>query len=191
MSINNPILLDLPMPIRTKHLAIRPLMPGNGKLLFEAIEETREQLTLWLGWVKDVKIWQDSEITARKFYAEFIRRNALHLAVFKEDWFIGMVGFHDINWKIPSAAIGYWCRQTAQGQGYIREAGAAITRYAFDIMGMKRLTITCQDDNAKSIRVAESLGFSLEIRAKGLTVNAQDEELVMGRCYVRFNVEGV
>lgn len=191
MVINNPLLIDIPMPIHTKRLIIRPFNIGDGKILFEAIEETREQLQLWFGWVKNVTIWQDSELTARKFCIDYIRRKALHLAILKDNHFIGVVGCHTINWHIPSSAIGYWCRQTAQGQGYIQEAATAVSRYAFEVMGMKRLTITCEEGNIKSIRVAERLGFKLETRAKGLIVNQRSEELAFGHCYTRFDALGL
>jgi hypothetical protein len=44
MKIKDPLLLNLPIPIYTKRLLIRPLMPDDGQQLFTAIEETREQL---------------------------------------------------------------------------------------------------------------------------------------------------
>lgn len=191
MTIKDPILLDLPMPIQTQRLTIRPIMPGDGRAVFESIEESRDFLSLWLPWVKHVTVWQDSEKTAREFYADFIRRQAFHLAIFEKDRFIGMGGFHSVNWDIPSGAIGYWCRRSSLGHGYIREAIGAITRYGFEVMGLKRITILCNGENTRSIRVAESLGFELETQAKGIIENCQGDDLVMGRRYVRFDAKGL
>lgn len=191
MSIKDPLLLDLPMPIPTKRLIIRPLMPGDGRQVFEAVEESREHFKLWLPWVKYVKTWEDSEKTAHEFYADFICRKAMHLAIFQDQHLVGMCGFHTINWSIPSAPIGYWCRTSAQGQGFIREACAALTVYGFEIIGLKRISILCEDTNEKSIRVAESLGFTLETRAKGLIENLQGDDLTFGRRYVRFDTKGL
>jgi len=189
MKIKDPLLLNLPMPIYTKRLLIRPLMPGDGQQLFTAIEETREQLRKWLPWVDAVKNWQDSERTAHEFYAEFIRGKKFNLAIFAEEYLIGMSGFNEVSWNIPSGIIGYWCRLSGQRNGFIREAVAAITLYAFREMGLKRVSILCHDSNLKSIQVAMSLGFELETRALGLIENLTDDELVMGRRYVRFGDE--
>ena len=191
LSFKNPILADLPMPIYTTRLLIRPLMPGDGKQVFEAVEETREHLRLWLPWVDSVKSWQDSERTAREFYADFILRKTINLAIFHGDKFIGMGGFNSICWQIPSGAIGYWCVKSAQGSGFIREAINAITLYAFKVMYLKRVTILCNDQNNKSKQVAEELGYSLETRALGLIGNEVSDDLVYGCRYVRFDCSGL
>lgn len=54
MSLKNPLLLDLPMRITTERLIIRPVMPGDGKQIFEAIEESRDSLSQWHDWVPSV-----------------------------------------------------------------------------------------------------------------------------------------
>ena len=161
------------------------------KKVFEAVEETKEQLRQWLPWVDGVTCWQDSEKTARLFYSGFIQREKINLAIFSQDQFIGMTGNSTINWSIPCGSIGYWCRLSAQGHGFIREAVAAFTLYAFEEIGFKHLTILCNDENVKSIQVAESLGFKLENRALGLIENLHGKDLVMGRSYVRFSADGL
>lgn len=187
MSIQKPILLDLPMPITTKRLTIRPMMPGDGKQIFEAIEESRSELCKWFPWVNNVKHWKDSEKTAREFYANFILRKSFSFLIFCEKKFIGGCGFNDPDWSVPSASIGYWCQTSEQGKGYIREATAALILYAFQVIGFKRLTILCKEENTKSISIAETLGFFLETKAKGLLSNPNTPDLSVSRCYVRFD----
>lgn len=120
MILKSLILLDLPMPITTKRLTLRPVMPREGLRVFEAVDESREFLKEWLPWVESVKAWEDSEKTVRNFYAEFILRIALHCGIFYENRFVGMCGFHGINWTIPSAAIGYWCRTFQKSHSHCR-----------------------------------------------------------------------
>lgn len=191
MSIQNPILLDLPLPIYTNRLLIRPMMPGDGKKIYALIEESRDQFEKWFTWTSTIKSWKDCEITAREFYAGFILRKTFAFLLFKEERLIGSVSFNDPNWSIPSAAIGYYARTSEQGKGYIREAVAAITKYAFKYIGFKRLEILCSDQNSKSYRVAESLGFQLETRAKGIISIPNSEELRFARRYVRFDADNL
>lgn len=191
MIFTNPILIDLPMPIKTKRLIMRPLMPGDGKEIFKAIEDSRELFSVWLPWVSEVKTWEDSEKTAHEFYANFIQRKNINLVIMREEKIIGMCGFNTLNWQIPSGGIGYWCLKAAQGNGYIREAVGALTVYAFKVMNLKRVSILCDDENIKSIRVAESLGYSLETRAKGLLENLRGKDLIFARRYVRFDSKGL
>ena len=117
MNIEKPILIDFPMPLTTKRLTIRPLRPGDGPKLFEAIDESRVSLRPWLGWVDNVKTWKDRETNAQEFYARFILRTKSTFLVLATDRLIGVCSYHDYNWRIPSSSIGYWCRISEQGQG--------------------------------------------------------------------------
>jgi RimJ/RimL family protein N-acetyltransferase len=190
--IKNPLLLDLPMPITTARLSIRPMMPGDGKQVFEAIDESREMLSKWHEWVAGVKTWEDSECTAREFYANFILRKSMSCVIFRGEKLIGVCGYNDEpNWATPAAAIGYWCRVSEQSKGYMREATAALTLYAFQQIGFKRLAIACEDENVKSAAIPEALGFTLETKAKGLIPKPGSAELSLCRRYVRFDAQGL
>lgn len=181
-----PILFDFKLPLQTERLMLRSVMPGDGKAIYEAIKESYDQFKEWLPWCQELPTVESSEETARNFYADYILKKALHFVIFHGDQFVGMCCYY-FNWQIPSADIGYWCRVSAQGRGYMREAVMAITKYALEEIGIKRLTILCDEENVKSIAIAEKSGFQLETRASGLIVNPISDELRMGRRYVRFS----
>jgi ribosomal-protein-serine acetyltransferase len=185
------LLLDLPLSIKTQRLVIRPVMPGDGKEIFAAIEKTRETLGKWLPWVHKVRSWEDTEKTAREFYAGFILREKLNFALFHKGHYVGSCGINGLNWDVPSAHIGYWCRASAQGKGFCREGAAALTLYAFQVLGLKRLTILCDDRNHKSAAIPEALGYELETRALGLLANEGAGDLTLSRRYVRFSSKGL
>jgi RimJ/RimL family protein N-acetyltransferase len=189
MATTHPILLDLPMPIRTKRLLLRPVGSGDGKMLNEAIVETWDHLKKWLQWAQgDIPKPSETEEVTRRFYADFILRKGLHLAIFHNDHLIGMCGFRHIDWEVPRADVGYWIRTSAQRQGFAREAIAALTRYGFNEMHLRRITISIDDKNERSIAVAENLGFSLEARALGLVHPLRpDSTPPIGRIYTRFD----
>lgn len=187
----NSLMLDTPMPITTSRLVIRPLMPGDGKKINEAIVESFDQFNKWLPWARIVPTVDDSEETARLFYADFILRKAFHLIILHEDRLVGMCGFHAVEWDIPSAEIGYWCRVTEQGKGYITEAVSALTVYGFKQLRFSRIAILCEEENSASQKVAERTGFVLESKSRGILPNLRGEGLVASRCYVRFDEVGL
>ena len=192
MSIKNPILIDFPMPIQTERLTLRPVREGDGKMIFEAIEESMESLLKWVPWAKHVKKWEDSETFARESYAHYILRKSLILGMFQGDRFLGICSFNYFLWPIPSGEIGYWCRTSKHGKGFTAEAVRALTKYGFETLGLKRIIISCIEDNHASARVAEKLGFELEVQAaRGLVENPHDAGLIMGRRYVRFHENGL
>jgi [ribosomal protein S5]-alanine N-acetyltransferase len=48
------------------------------------------------------------------------------------------------------------------GQGYATEASQAWVKYAFEVVGLKRLVVCPHKANVASVRVLEKLGFSVE-----------------------------
>ena len=57
-------------------------------------------------------------------------------------------------------ALSYWLVATHTGQGYAREAAAALAWVAFEHAGARRLLIQCRSDNLRSAAVARALGFA-------------------------------
>ncbi|AIF81558.1 acetyltransferase [endosymbiont of Acanthamoeba sp. UWC8] len=189
--IKEPLLINTPFPIKTERLILRPMMPGDGKILFNLVEESRDALGEWLPWVSSVKTEVDSEKNACEFYAQFILKKAFRFLIFHNDLLVGGCSLHKIDWNIPSAGIGYYCHKLHQNNGYIFEAVTALIFYGFHQLGLRRITIICDDENIKSARVAEKLGFMLESKAKGLISKPGNNELRVSRCYVRFDIKGL
>ena len=75
---------------------------------------------------------------------------------------MGIADLQGIDWDVPKFEIGYWCRTSLTSNGYITEAVRAITLFAFDALGARRVEIRCDPSNLKSARVAERAGFTLE-----------------------------
>ena len=60
------------------------------------------------------------------------------------------------------AEIGYWLARPWWGQGVTTEAVRALTRYAFEELGLRRLVAQVYPWNQASIRVLEKCGFRRE-----------------------------
>lgn len=58
--------------------------------------------------------------------------------------------------------IGYWCAREARGRGYTPRALRLVCRHAIDELGLGRLELVTDPDNAASQRVAEKVGFRRE-----------------------------
>ena len=189
--IEKPILLDLPVPIRTRRLTLRPPVPGDGRMTNEAIAESTAELARFLPWASPVPTQEQSEEKVRLFAASFILREAIIFFMWRENRLIGLCDIHRPNWKIPSGEIGYWLRTSEAGKGYMTEAVNALSLYAFRVLGLRRLVLGCDDENTRSAAVAQRLGFSLESRALGTHLKIGSDELATSRTYVRFNADGL
>ncbi|RFU65610.1 GNAT family N-acetyltransferase [Peribacillus glennii] len=160
----NPILKEFPEMIETERLYIRPCKPGDGKAVHDAIIHSKEELRQWLPFANHDSTEDETEINIRKAFARFIEREDIRLHIYRKegDVFIGSTGLHRIDWDLPKFEIGYWADARYSNKGYISEATQALTTFAFDFYGAKRVEIRCDPDNINSRRIPEKLGFTLE-----------------------------
>jgi len=65
-----------------------------------------------------------------------------------------------------SAELGYWLGAAYWGRGIVTEAVEAVTRYAFETLGLERVFALPFAPNAASCRVLEKAGFTPEGRLR-------------------------
>jgi ribosomal-protein-serine acetyltransferase len=186
------ILHDMPMPIRTPRLIIMPPAAGMGQAFYDAKIESITANKEWFNWAHVETLPEIEEKTMRKQAAKFIMREDMMLMVFDHAGrLIGSSGFHWVNQSIPTVHIGYWIRQSEQGKGYVTEWVNALTRYGFDVMKFRKISINCDDANARSAAVAERLGFPLEYVSQWGIVKPEHDGQRDLRVYSRTHVEGL
>jgi RimJ/RimL family protein N-acetyltransferase len=158
------LLLDLPEQIETERLVLRPPRAGDGAAMNEAVVESIEGLQRWMPWATPTPTPDDTETWCRKAAADFIARKQLPMLMFlrADGSFVGSSGMPRIKWDVPRFEIGYWVRRRLEGQGFVTEAVAALTRFCFDTLGARRVEIVADELNERSWRVPERLGFRLE-----------------------------
>lgn len=72
---------------------------------------------------------------------------------------LGMCGLVQRD-ALPAADVGYAFVPRFWGQGYAREAAGASLRYAFDVLGKRRVLAIVTPENERSIRVLEAIGMA-------------------------------
>lgn len=156
-----PVLRDLPDVLFGERILIRPLRPGDGEAIFEAVEEAREQIAPWLSWVEKTRTPSDSEEAAIRGAARWLLREDLMVGIWDRDTgrYLGGSGLHRVDWTVPAFEIGYWLRTSAWRQGYAAEAVEVLCRFAFENLEANRVEIRCDAKNVRSKAVPERLGF--------------------------------
>lgn len=156
--------IPYPFELMTERLVIRSPAVAVAPHMCEAIKESIETLRPWVPWATHVPSLKEEEENCAKTAQDFKDNKdfCLHLFLKSSGVFIGGSGLHRVDWSVPKFEIGYWVRSSYSGYGYITEAVAEITRFAFDELGAKRIEIRTSTRNVKSWRVPERLGFTLE-----------------------------
>ena len=159
-------MIDVPMPIRTPRLLIRPTQQGDGEAVSVAVKETWDDLHRWMAWAENLadNTAEKQEIRTRQVIASFARREEFNLLGIEVASGRPVIwcGFHSIDWEARSCDAGFWVRKSAQGRGFATESTNALLRYAFGALGMRRVGITHSEGNEASRRVVGKLGFTPE-----------------------------
>jgi RimJ/RimL family protein N-acetyltransferase len=159
-----PILLDLPERIEGERVYIRPCLPGDGKVVYEAVIRSLDELKEWMPWAHFEHSIENAEKLVREAYAKLILRESFRFHYFlkSDDAFLGSGGYPRLNWKTKCFEIGYWIDSTYTGQGYGTETAKLLEDFAFDFFKANRVEIRVDTRNHASRKIPEKLGFQLE-----------------------------
>lgn len=154
----------LPLPRETHRLILRPPSPENAVAVQDALEESFTELHVWMDWAVTLQSLEETEAILARARARYESMEDFGVHAFLKDTgrFVLGAGLHPLNWAVPKFEIGYWCRTSMQGKGYVTEVVRELTAAAFGDMAARRVEIRCDSRNQPSRRVAERAGFRLE-----------------------------
>ncbi len=100
------------------------------------------------------------------FKSMIVEDKAYPFHVFKGDdksVLVGACNLTDVRRaSMQSAQIGYWVGQEFARQGYARAAIKAVLRFAYDDLGLHRISAAVQTSNTASLNLLEACGFLRE-----------------------------
>ena len=146
---------------------IRPVELDDARAICDAIIESKAELRRWFWWAQEDIDHTDIE-EQRKRTASQIRaraeRTAFDFTILdaRDGAFLGRCGINDVVWQPGYGNVGYWVRTSRHGQGIAPAAVRQISRFGLEDLGLHRLELVIDVDNAASIRVAEKVGAVLE-----------------------------
>jgi [ribosomal protein S5]-alanine N-acetyltransferase len=120
----------------------------------------------------DIQRWHvrrmDSDDEARAWIADWARRWAAEtdaswaIAGRRDEQPVGQVGLRAVELSEAGAQLSYWVLPGARGQGVAVRAVQALTRWAFETLGLNRLCLEHSTANLASCRVASRAAFRVE-----------------------------
>lgn len=146
--------------LQTPRLTLRPLIPADAESFFAY--RSLPEIALFQGW--EPQNLQEA--------TDFLIKNASAVPYESDTWMqlgvflasgglIGDVGVH-FYYDGQQVEFGYTLSPAFQGFGYAREAIKGLLDYFLLARGMHRAFASVDPDNARSIRLLESLGFRKE-----------------------------
>jgi len=183
----DPLMIELPALLASERLLLRAPRAGDGAALNDAVTESFDALKPWMPWAQKLPTADESELTCRQMAARFVQRTDLPMFIFERaaggecGRFIGGTGLHRFDWDVPRFEVGYWCRCSLQGRGYVTEAVQTLARFAFDGLHARRVEIRMSSTNTPSRAVAERCGFTFEgvLRQDSLGVDGRARDTLV------------
>ncbi|MER7468502.1 GNAT family N-acetyltransferase [Streptomyces sp. NPDC097981] len=149
-----------PTTLNTARLHLRPFVPADEEEVYISVQDPDIQR-----WTMVPSPYEREH--ARAFVGETVpagwREDTAYSFAVRlgpDGPLVAAVGVHG---RGPGAyEIGYWAAKEHRGRGYMTEAVAAVSRWAFTEVGAVRLEWRAEVGNAGSRAVAEKTGFRFE-----------------------------
>ena len=138
-----------------------------------SINESLEHLAPWMAWASQPATEAGLAAVFATGEELWDRRRDFGYSIIegRDERVVGGCGLHG-RLDEHGLEIGYWVHVDRIGQGLATEVSRALTDAAFEIPGIERVRIQCDDRNVRSARVPAKLGYALQgvERARGRAV---------------------
>ncbi len=123
-----------PPIIETERLVIRAPSAADAPAVNAAIRESFEALHQWMKWARELPSLEETTAYSKMAEESFLAGEDFAVRAFLKSTgeFVLAGGLHPRDWEVPKFEIGYWCRTSQQGCGYVTEAVRAITGVGFE-----------------------------------------------------------
>jgi RimJ/RimL family protein N-acetyltransferase len=163
-----PAELALPDELRGPRVRLRPYRAEDADAVFAAIDESREHLRPWVGWVDRYSTPEAVRTYCLRCAADWQARTDLAVGIFDaaRGDFLGGAGLHRPNWERRTFEISCWLRATAAHRGYGTEALGLLADLAFSGLAAAQIKLVCDVRNGPTKRLADKCGYVFRGRVR-------------------------
>ncbi|MBX7168314.1 MAG: GNAT family N-acetyltransferase [Pirellulales bacterium] len=142
---------------------LRPLRIDDADALHAAAMDTVAELRQWFDWCH--VDWTTAEALAvveHNLREQQSGRSYNFVAVDAHGRIVGSTWLNRVDGQHRFCNLGYWVRTPCAGRGIATRAAQQLARWGFDHLGLTRIEIVVDVDNAASHRVATKIGARRE-----------------------------
>ncbi len=147
-------------------IILRRVGAGEASAVFETVRANTDRLLEYMHWMT-----RDYSLEMAKDFVERSLENAkkgesLSLGIFRNENFVGAIGFVGFDTHVRKTEIGYWIDAASEGKRIVSRATRLLIDYAINELSMNRIEIRCSTSNVRSAAVPKRLGFTEEARLR-------------------------
>jgi ribosomal-protein-serine acetyltransferase len=165
-------------PLLVGEICLRPFEARDVAAFGEAARESHASVGRWMSWCRSDYASADAEAWFALAHKNLQQGVSYELGIFTSDGttLLGGVGLNQFNRAHNFCNLGYWVRESRQGQGIATRASRALAEFGFRELKLGRIEIVVAQGNFPSQRVAQKVGAAFECVARN--------RLVVNRCSV-------
>jgi RimJ/RimL family protein N-acetyltransferase len=147
---------------------LRPYRGADAEAVLGAIDESREHLRPWVGWVDRYTTLDQTWAYCERCAAAWLARSDLSLGIFDSasGGLLGGAGLHHPDWNARIFEISCWLRASAAYRGYGAEALWLLADLAFSALDAAMIKLQCDARNGPTRRLADKCGYVFQGRVR-------------------------
>jgi ribosomal-protein-serine acetyltransferase len=137
-----------------------PVAASHTQRLYEAIVESKGELSPWMEWLHPEYSLADTEQWAASCQKAWEADSMFGFTIVEKQTqqILGGGGVGITSHLHRNGAIGYWIRSSRTKRGFASESAALLAQFGFGQLGLIRIEILVAVGNTASQRVAEKVG---------------------------------
>lgn len=147
--------------LETERTVLREIVESDAEFILDLLNQP--SFIKYIG-NRNVHTLADARDFIENRYRQSYRQNGygLYIVELKEDQTpIGICGFVKRD-SLPDADIGFAFLPQYGEKGYAYESAEAVMKYGWDVLNLKRVLAITSQDNKRSERLLEKIGFKYE-----------------------------
>lgn len=143
-------------------IQLRTPLIGDAEALFALIEQNRQHLAEWLGYIGNIRSVEDAERFIANRQQEAQEESSFEFLVEYQGSIVGRIWISKLAEEESRADLSYWLAENAVGQGIMTRSCRVAMRWLFEERKVNRVEIFAARPNKKSQAVPARLGFTFE-----------------------------
>ena len=139
-------------------ITLRWPVVADAEELFALFDANRTYLARWLPWAPGHTLEDERQWVEGRLKDQDAGTGSPSLIIYQGS-LVGFAGIDHVDPLNRSGNIGYSLAESFQGHGIVTRACSSLLEYAFDTLGLNRVQISANPQNARSIAVPQRLNF--------------------------------
>ena len=149
-----------------EEITVREPHESDAEELFTLVDRNRAHLGKWFPWVARVTSADDMLKYIVHTRAKFRAGDGLRVCIEVGGSIMGDISLTVIDQPGRQARMGYWIAAEGEGRGIMTRCCQGVLGYGFEMLGLNRVVLGSVNENWRSRRLAERLGF-VEVESDG------------------------